>query len=253
MTNPTRNSVGEVIAVGQIVDRLDHYKTNGKVVAINTKSPGRERAPILVRWSRLDDEWCSPELLMPRPGEVADLSRVLRRPTQKRSAEVLKRIEDAAREHLHDVGVCHFSTHIVAQMAGTSVGNLYRWFAVTEDLIEHIEPGATRPWIERDRIREVLVPVLDGYEAAVEKIEDEWGMSRTFPVLVAAGDEEAIAITQARAALGITAGREHDIRSTANSMLSPYTDKVCAACGGWPSDPYFPAYCTPLPEEYRAK
>jgi hypothetical protein len=49
--------------VGQDVDRLDNYKRDGRIMAINRE---RGRLCILVRWPQLEDQWCSPELLVPK-------------------------------------------------------------------------------------------------------------------------------------------------------------------------------------------
>ncbi|CAM5531875.1 hypothetical protein [Leifsonia shinshuensis] len=58
-----RNAIGERIERGMTVDRLDHFKRGGRVLAINPDcSP---RTPVLVRWSGLDDEWCAADLLRP--------------------------------------------------------------------------------------------------------------------------------------------------------------------------------------------
>lgn len=66
-----RNSCGEYIRVGQVVDRLDRYfgRCGGTVMAINLERHGQK---ILVRWPHYRtgrrDEWCTPELLRPVEG-----------------------------------------------------------------------------------------------------------------------------------------------------------------------------------------
>jgi hypothetical protein len=60
-----RNGIGEPIRKGQIVDRLDSRKKGGLVHVVSA-DPDRRRHPVLVRWGNFDDEWCHPELLMPR-------------------------------------------------------------------------------------------------------------------------------------------------------------------------------------------
>lgn len=65
--NKILNSAYEEIKVGQTVDRLDGYKRGGKVLVINTED--HQRHPVLVRWPTMNDEWCSPELLVPRSEE----------------------------------------------------------------------------------------------------------------------------------------------------------------------------------------
>lgn len=68
------------------------------------------------------------------------------RQIQQRSRDRVAAIEAAALEHLREVGVRRFSTRVVADMCGSSVGVIYRYWPDTEALIEAIAPGACRAW-----------------------------------------------------------------------------------------------------------
>ena len=58
-----KNASGDVLRVGDGVDRLDNYKKDGKIMAINHD---RGQAYVLVRWPNLEDVWMNPEILYAR-------------------------------------------------------------------------------------------------------------------------------------------------------------------------------------------
>lgn len=59
-----RNSSNEPIEVGMRVDRLDNYKCDGEIMAIDKGRAGC--LYVLVRWPTLDDEWMHPAMLYER-------------------------------------------------------------------------------------------------------------------------------------------------------------------------------------------
>lgn len=60
MPETAKNDSYEVINVGDAVGRIDNYKRDGKVMAINHE---RGYAHVLVRWPGLDDVWMHPGIL----------------------------------------------------------------------------------------------------------------------------------------------------------------------------------------------
>lgn len=61
MGRSVKTSYGDVLEVGTRVNRIDNYKGEGKVMAINTS----HRPPILVRWPNLEDVWIEADMLTP--------------------------------------------------------------------------------------------------------------------------------------------------------------------------------------------
>lgn len=53
--------VPRLLTVGMLVDRIGHYKTNGRIVVVSDV----RRPPILVRWPGLEDEWIEADMLAP--------------------------------------------------------------------------------------------------------------------------------------------------------------------------------------------
>jgi len=90
------------------------------------------------------------------------------RQVQQRSRERVAAIEAAALEHLKAVGVRRFSTGAVAEMCGSSVGVIYRYWPDTEALIEAVAPGACRAWeaVQPEWLvsySDATAPSVDGY------------------------------------------------------------------------------------------
>lgn len=56
-----KTSYGDLLTVGMTVDRIDHFKTNGRIVVISTV----RRPTVLVRWPGLEDEWIEADMLTP--------------------------------------------------------------------------------------------------------------------------------------------------------------------------------------------
>ena len=66
-----------------------------------------------------------------------------RRPVQQRSRDMVERILDAATHVLASHGYGQMSTNRVAEVAGVSVGSLYRYFADKEEIFETLRMRAS--------------------------------------------------------------------------------------------------------------
>jgi AcrR family transcriptional regulator len=101
-----------------------------------------------------------------------------RRPLQARSKAMVERILDAAAQVLAHGGYAQMSTNRVAEVAGVSVGSLYRYFsdkdeifetlrvraseAILHDLTSAIAEAARRP--AREGVRAVVAALVDALE-----------------------------------------------------------------------------------------
>ncbi|WP_213817042.1 TetR/AcrR family transcriptional regulator [Glaciihabitans sp. dw_435] len=84
------------------------------------------------------------------PGVVDGYTR--REPVQSRAYATLGKIEDAIRAVLcdPDIGRDRFSTGQVAELAGVSIGTVYRYFPDRRAMLEHIWPERADTYLTLD-------------------------------------------------------------------------------------------------------
>ncbi|WP_127479842.1 TetR/AcrR family transcriptional regulator [Nocardioides pantholopis] len=99
-------------------------------------------------------------------------------PRQARSREMVDRILLAAAQVLAERGYGGLSTNRVAEVAGVSVGSLYRYFQDKDDLVEHLRERSTADVLEalgagmaeavalptRDAVRHVVATLVAGLQ-----------------------------------------------------------------------------------------
>lgn len=81
-----------------------------------------------------------------------------KKPAQPRSSDRVKDILSAARTHYTEVGRDRFNTTAVAQLAGCSVGTLYRYFKDRVALMDAFAPDRD---IHQHKLREIHAAVRD--------------------------------------------------------------------------------------------
>jgi AcrR family transcriptional regulator len=115
-------------------------------------------------------------------GPVHAATGLRRAPVQRRSAERLGRILDAAAALLDEVGYEELSTRAVATRAGVPIGSVYRFFSNKRAMADALAHRNLDEYVTRVSARLAAPGAVPGWRPAIDLAVDEYvAMKRTVP------------------------------------------------------------------------
>lgn len=115
-------------------------------------------------------------------GYVPAINGLRRAPVQRRSAERLGRILDAAAELLDEAGYEELSTRAVATRAGVPIGSVYRFFSNKRAMADALARRNLAAFVARVSARLAAPAAPAGWRPAIDIFIDEYAaMKRTVP------------------------------------------------------------------------
>lgn len=127
------------------------------------------------------NEWGGRQYGRPYDGAVPATTGLRRAPVQRRSAERLGRILDAAAELLDEAGYEELSTRTVAIRAGVPIGSVYRFFSNKRDMADALARRNLDEYVRRVSTR-LAATRGAGWRPAIALLVDEYAaMKRTVP------------------------------------------------------------------------